>query len=250
MVSFCSTELTVSLCPHGAQALIEGNCGLDGTVLPAEDGAMSGSLQRWYDHHVMPRVVDLACRSRAIERKRQRIVPQAAGVVVEIGFGSALNLPHYDPQRVRHVIGLDPVAEMVGMGESRHADAPVSLEIISASAADMPLETASADTVLLTFTACTIPDIEPAMAEMRRVLKPGGRLLFCEHGRAPDPRVARWQDRLNPMWQRLAGGCHLNRDTEALLLGSGFRIDSIDAEYVPWTPKFAGYVRTGIASSP
>jgi ubiquinone/menaquinone biosynthesis C-methylase UbiE len=152
--------------------------------------------------------------------------------VLEVGIGSGLNLPLYGPS-VRSVIGLDPSPELLRMARDRAAAAPVPVELLEGSAETVPLDDASIDTVVTTWTLCTIPDAPRALSELRRVLRPGGALLFVEHGRAPEPGVARWQDRLDPMWRRLAGGCHLNRKIDDLISGAGFQIDALTNARLP-----------------
>jgi ubiquinone/menaquinone biosynthesis C-methylase UbiE len=154
------------------------------------------------------------------------VVGAAEGRVLEVGLGSGLNLPLYGPQ-VSSVIGLEPSPELLRMARERAASAPVPVGLLEASAEALPLDDASMDAVVTTWTLCTIPDAGQALAEMRRVLKPGGVLLFVEHGRAPEPSVARWQDRLDPLWTRVAGGCHLNRKMDDLIASSGFRLDAL-----------------------
>lgn len=165
-------------------------------------------------------------RQKTLVPFRKRTVGAAEGRVLEIGIGSGLNLPLYGPA-VRSLVALEPSRELLAMARDRAALAPVPVEFLEASAEALPLETRSVDTVVTTWTLCTIPDAPGALAELRRVLKPGGHLLFVEHGRAPEPGVARWQDRIDPLWTRLAGGCHLNRRIDALITGSGFRIDHL-----------------------
>jgi len=179
-----------------------------------------------YQRHVLPYLVHLAMRQKQMVPFRRRVVGAAEGRVLEIGIGSGLNLPLYGPQ-VRSVIGLEPSPELLRMALTRVAAASVPVELLEASAEAMPLDDDSFDTVVTTWTLCTIPDALRALAEMRRVLKPGGALLFVEHGRAPEPGVAQWQDRLDPLWRRIAGGCHLNRKIDGLISGSGFRIDML-----------------------
>jgi ubiquinone/menaquinone biosynthesis C-methylase UbiE len=175
-------------------------------------------------------------------RQRYKIVPEARGRVLEIGLGSGLNLPIYDPDRVEHVFGLEPSPEMAHMAEARAVEAPFDVEPLEADAEEIPLEDASVDTVLVTYTLCTIPDAEAAVREMARVLKPSGRLLFCEHGAAPDAAVRKWQDRLDGVWGRLAGGCHLNRDIPALITEGGFALERLDTMYIPgWRPVSFNY---------
>ena len=179
-----------------------------------------------YQRHVLPRLLHLTMRQKQLLPFRRRVIGAAEGRVLEVGIGSGINLPLYGPS-VRTVIGLDPSPELLRMARDRAASAPVPIELLEASAEAVPLEAASIDTVVTTWTLCTIPDAHRALAELRRVLKPGGTLLFVEHGRAPEPGVAHWQDRLDPIWRRIAGGCHLNRKIDDLIAGSGFRIDAL-----------------------
>ncbi len=191
-----------------------------------------------HDRLMLAPLTDIVCGLAPITENRRRLVPQAEGVVLEPGMGSGRNLPHYDPARVKRIIGVDPGRELLQIARRRAAKLPVEVEIHEQSAEELPLENHSVDTVLLTYTGCTIPDIRRALAEFRRVLKPEGRLLFCEHGRSPDPRVARLQDWLNPMWTRLAGGCNLNRDIESLLVEAGFAIEHVEHFHRPSRPRF------------
>ena len=203
----------------------------------------------FYDSQVLPRVLNLACGSKPIRRQREKVVPHAEGRVLEVGIGTGLNLPYYDPAKVTHVVGLDPEAGMLTRARRVAARLPFDVEHLQLKGEDIPLEADSVDTVLITYTMCTIPDVATALCGMRRVLKPGGRLLFCEHGRAPDAGVARWQDRINPYWRRVFGGCNLNRDIPALLDRAGFRIDRLQTMYLPRTPRFAGFNYWGAATT-
>jgi ubiquinone/menaquinone biosynthesis C-methylase UbiE len=199
----------------------------------------------FYQRHVLPHLLHLAMRQQALRPFRQRVIAAAEGRVLEIGIGSGLNLPLYGSS-VRSVIGLEPSPELLRMARDRAAAAPVPIELLQASAEAVPLDSASLDTVVTTWTLCTIPDAPRALAEMRRVLRPGGALLFVEHGRAPEPGVARWQDRLDPLWQRFAGGCHLNRKMDDMICGSGFRIDALMNARVPG-PRTHTYLYEGRA---
>jgi ubiquinone/menaquinone biosynthesis C-methylase UbiE len=180
----------------------------------------------FYQHHVLPHLLHLAMRQEAMLPFRRRVIGAAEGRVLEIGIGSGLNLPLYG-LTVSEVIGLDPSPELLLRARPRAAAAPVPVKLLEGSAEATPLDDASVDTVVTTWTLCTIPDAPRALAELRRVLRPGGALLFVEHGRAPEPDVARWQDRLDPLWRRVAGGCHLNRQIDDLISGSGFQIDAL-----------------------
>jgi len=186
----------------------------------------------FYQHQVLPRLLHFAMRQPPLLPFRERVIGGARGRVLEIGIGSGLNLPLYGPA-VDTVIGLEPSPELLRMARDRAATARVPVELLEASAEAVPLDTASIDTVVMTWTLCTIPDPHSALAELRRVLKPGGALLFVEHGRAPELAVARWQDRLDPLWRRIAGGCHLNREIDTLIAGSGFRIDALANARLP-----------------
>jgi ubiquinone/menaquinone biosynthesis C-methylase UbiE len=186
----------------------------------------------FYQRHLLPRLVHLAMRQKQLMPFRRRVVGAAEGRVLEIGIGSGLNLPFYG-STVRAVFGLEPSPELLRMARERSATTSVPIEFLEASAETIPLDDASVDTVVTTWTLCSIPNAPRALAEMRRVLKPGGGLLFVEHGRAPEPGVARWQDRLDPLWSRLAGGCHLNRKIDHLISGCGFRIDSLEHARLP-----------------
>ncbi len=195
-----------------------------------------------YSRYVLPRVVHLTCSAKPTTRQRMKLVPLAQGRVLEVGIGSGLNFPFYDPDKVVEVCGLDPSKEMLEMASDAAKGVSLDVEFVSAGAEEIPLDSHSIDTVLVTYTLCTIPDSEPALREMARVLRKGGRLLFCEHGMAPDASVRRWQDRLNPIWRRLGGGCHLNRDIPDLIQKGGFGIKGMETMYIPgWRPASFNY---------
>ncbi|HPG24694.1 MAG: methyltransferase domain-containing protein [Spirochaetaceae bacterium] len=200
-----------------------------------------------YERYIVPRLIDVACSAKPILKQREKVVPQATGRVLEVGMGSAINLPFYDPERVECVFGLEPSEGMRRRAAPRLARAPFPVEWLGLPGEEIPLEDESIDTVLLTFTLCTIPDYARALQQMHRVLRPGGRLLFAEHGAAPDAEVRRWQDRLDPLWKRLAGGCHLNREVPAALEKAGFVIERLDTMYLPGTPRVAGFQYWGSA---
>jgi len=186
-----------------------------------------------YERHVLPRMLDFVMRQEPIMRQRAKVVPRASGRVLEIGIGSGLNLSFYDRTKVESVVGLDPSPELRAMAERRAREAGLDVEWIPLGGESIPLDDASVDTVLTTYTLCTIPGVERALGEMRRVLRPGGRLLFSEHGRAPDEGVRRWQDRLNPLWKRIGGGCNLNRPVEEMVRRGGFEPEDLQAMYLP-----------------
>jgi ubiquinone/menaquinone biosynthesis C-methylase UbiE len=187
----------------------------------------------WYDRHLLPYVIDLACGIKPVRLQRDKVVPRAHGRVLEVGIGTGRNMPHYDKARVGKITGVDPALQMHRLAKKRIARAGLDVELVGLSAEKIPLDDASFDTVLCTYTLCTIPDPVAALREMRRVLKPGGKLLFCEHGRAPDESVRRWQERLDPLWGKIAGGCHLSRDMPALLRDGGFACNDLQTMYLP-----------------
>jgi ubiquinone/menaquinone biosynthesis C-methylase UbiE len=187
----------------------------------------------FYEERVLPHLIDLACSSKPTRKQREKIVPLAEGDVLEIGFGSGLNLPFYDPQKVRKIWGLEPSAGMRRKARPTVDESNLDVEFIDLPGEEIPLEEDSVDTVLVTYTLCTIPDAMAALEGMRRVLKPGGRLLYCEHGVAPDENVRRWQDRLNPTWSQFTGGCNMNRDILDLITKSGFEITNDEQMYIP-----------------
>ena len=188
---------------------------------------------RLYDRYILPRLTNLACGSTPTRRQREKIVHRAYGDVLEIGFGGGLNLAHYDETRVRKVFGLEPSEGMRVSAQRRIAASGIDVELIDQPGEDIPLDDNSVDSVLVTYTLCTIPDALTALRGMRRVLKPKGHLFFCEHGKAPDPAVQAWQRRANPVWRRFAGGCNMDRDVPALLQEAGFTIEDDNRMYIP-----------------
>lgn len=202
----------------------------------------------FYDRHIAPWLVHGACSLGVITEQRQKVVPLAEGDILEVGIGSGLNIPHYDADKVKSVIGVDPDPKMYEIGRSRRENAEFPLEVLKESAEKLSLESESIDTALVTYSFCTIPDPASALSEIRRVLKPTGRLLFCEHGRSTNPGTARWQDRLNPFWKRLAGGCNINRDMSGLIRGAGFSLETIENYSLPGTPGFVGFHYRGSAA--
>jgi len=186
----------------------------------------------FYARRVLPCLLHAAMRQEVLRPFRARVAGAAEGRVLEVGIGSGLNLPLYGAG-TREVVGIDPSAALLDRARQAAAGAHVPVELVEGSAEALAFESGSFDTVLTTWTLCTIPDADRALAEMRRVLRPGGSLLFVEHGRAPEPGVARWQDRLDPLWSRIAGGCHLNRPMDALLTRNGFRLDALATSRMP-----------------
>lgn len=187
----------------------------------------------WYDDRILPRLIDLACGTKPTRKQRQKIVPRATGDVLEMGFGSGRNLPFYDRDRVRHIWGLEPSEGMRRLATGPIRESGLDVEMIDLPGEEIPLDDDSVDTVLVTYTLCTIPEVAVALQGMRRVLKPHGQMLFCEHGKAPDTNVHKWQERLNPAWQKISGGCSMKRDIPAILQASGFDIEDDNRMYIP-----------------
>ena len=201
----------------------------------------------FYDKYILPKFLNCACGSKPINYQRDKIVPLAKGIVLDIGIGSGLNIPFYNKSNIDHLYGLDPSEELLKIAKSLAKKNELEIEFLQCGAEAIPLPDQSIDTVLITYTMCTIPDIKLSNSEIMRVLKPEGQLLFCEHGLAPDKNIAKWQRRINPIWSKIAGGCNLNRDIPKLITSSGFKILNMEEMYLPSTPKFAGYNYWGVA---
>lgn len=194
-----------------------------------------------WEQRILPWLIDAGCGTSPIMKQRAKVVPLATGVVLEPGMGPGHNLALYDPSRVEMVWGLEPAQAMRGRAQRNLDTSPVPVRWLDLPGERVPLDDASVDTVVLTYTLCTIADWAAALAQFRRVLKPDGRLLFCEHGLAPDPGVQMWQHRINGGWQKLCGGCNLNRDIPAMLRSAGFTPERVETAYLPGTPRFAGF---------
>ncbi|MDA7788296.1 class I SAM-dependent methyltransferase [Gammaproteobacteria bacterium] len=199
-----------------------------------------------YDKYILPKFLNCTCGSKPINYQRQKVVPLAKGKVLDIGIGSGLNIPFYNSDQIDKVIGIDPSHELIELAKELANDSKASIELVIGSAKSIPYPDNFFDTVLVTYTMCTIPNVEIANKEMWRVLKDDGRLIFCEHGLAPDKKISKWQNRIDPFWGKIAGGCHLNRDIQKLITDAGFSFESLDKMYIPSTPKFAGYNYWGI----
>lgn len=202
----------------------------------------------FYDDRILPSIIDRACSIEPVMALREAVVPLAKGRVLEVGMGSGVNLPFYRTEQVEWVWGLEPSQGMRRKAKKNLRQSPVDVHWLDLPGEAIPLDDNSVDTVLLTFTLCTIPDWQTALQQMRRVLKPNGKLLFAEHGLASCQHIQRWQHRITPVWKKFAGGCHLNRDIPDLLQQGGFTIDELQQRYVDKAPKIAGYVYWGEAS--
>jgi ubiquinone/menaquinone biosynthesis C-methylase UbiE len=201
----------------------------------------------FYEKYILPKFLNCACGTKPINYQREKIVPLAKGIVLDIGIGSGLNIPFYNKSNIDHLYGLDPSEELLKIAKPLAKKNELKVEFLQCGAEAIPLPHNSIDTVLITYTMCTIPDIKLSNSEIMRVLKPEGQLLFCEHGLAPDKNIAKWQRRINPIWSKIAGGCNLNRDIPKLITSSGFKILNMEEMYLPSTPKFAGYNYWGVA---
>jgi ubiquinone/menaquinone biosynthesis C-methylase UbiE len=202
----------------------------------------------FYAEQILPRAIDKLLRGGEIEVIRRRVATGLTGEVLEVGFGSGRNVPYY-PREVAHVQAVDPAVVGRKLAAERVAASPVPIDYVALDGERLPGADASVDHVLVTWTLCTIPDVDAALAEMRRVLRPGGALHFVEHGRSPDPKVARKQDRYTPIQRRMAGGCHLNRPIDTLVEAAGFRLDRLDTFYLKGA-KVMGYTFEGVAIRP
>ena len=199
-----------------------------------------------YERYILPHAINCACGTKPIRKQREKVVPLCEGRVLEIGMGSGLNLPYYDKDKVEFVWGLEPSEGMRVRAQKNNTNSDLEVKWLDLPSEEIPLEDDSVDSILLTYTLCTIPDWQKALEQMRRVLKPNGKLIFSEHGLAPDKKVQKWQNRLDKPWGVIAGGCHLNRDIPALIKQSGLVIKSLEERYIPG-PKFASYNYWGIA---
>jgi ubiquinone/menaquinone biosynthesis C-methylase UbiE len=200
----------------------------------------------FYDDQILPRIIDRAMRRSETERVRARVAAALHGDVLEVGFGSGLNVPHY-PSDVTRVRAVDPATVGRKLAAKRVASSSVRVDYIGLDGQTLPVESGSVDQVLTTWTLCSIPDVERALSEIRRVLRPGGTFHFAEHGRSPDRGVAGWQDRLNPLQRRLFGGCHLNRPIDQLVRGSGLELVRLENYYMKG-PRPFGYTFEGVAT--
>lgn len=202
-----------------------------------------------YSRYIGPKFVSCLCAMDDITAERERVIPLARGVVLEIGMGPGLNLPFYNPLLVTKVIGVDPNDAFLHLGEARQRSSQVPVEVVRSPAEALPLKDGSIDTAVITYTLCSVDDPEQALREIRRVLKPEGKVLFLEHGLSPEEDVARWQHRLNPIWRSLAVGCNLTRPVAELLTGAGFSIHDMEEYYLGGAPRVIGFHCRGIAQA-
>ena len=204
-------------------------------------------IKSCYEKFFLPKLCNKCCSTKPINYQRNKVVPLANGLVLEIGIGSGLNIPFYDKNNIEKVIGLDPSEELNFLAKKIAKKNNIEIDFIITGAEDIALPDNSVDTILITYTLCTIPDLDKSMAEMMRVLKSEGRFIFCEHGIAPDQNIIKWQSRINPIWKAIMGGCNINRNIPKIITDSGFHITNINEMYLPSTPKIVGYNYWGVA---
>ena len=200
-----------------------------------------------YDKYILPYLLNFTCGQKPFIKQREKIVPMAKGRVLEIGIGSGLNLPYLDASRIDSLVSIDPSEELIGIAEQRINDSMPKIEFIVSKAEQMSFNDNTFDTVLMTYTMCTVDDASRVLDEIKRVLKSDGQLLFCEHGLAPEEKVVVWQNRINRFWPHISGGCNINKDIPNLIKKAGLNILSMDEMYLPRTPKILGYNYWGTA---
>ena len=198
-------------------------------------------IKATYEKYLLPKLLDTCCSTKPINYQRKKIVPHAEGTILEIGIGSGLNIPFYEKSKVNKIYGLDPSLELCEMAKKTAIKSELDIDFLINGAEEIKLISNSVDTVLLTYTLCTIPNPFDALREIKRVMKLDGKILFCEHGIAPDKTIIKWQTRINPLWGKLFGGCNINRDIPNILLEGGFKINNLEQMYLPSTPKIVGY---------
>ena len=198
-------------------------------------------IKKSYEKYVLPKLLDCCCSTKPINYQRNKVVPNASGNVLEIGIGSGLNLPFYEKSKINNLYGIDPSSELFDMAKKTAYDNEIDVNLLINGAEEIELPKDSIDTVVMTYTLCTIPNPTDALKEIKRVMKVDAKMLFCEHGTAPDKNIIKWQNRINPIWGKLFGGCNINRDIPNILKESGFKINTLDQMYLPSTPKIVGY---------
>ena len=201
----------------------------------------------FYEKYILPPLIQLTCSTKPITHQRKKVVPMAKGTVLEIGIGTGLNLPFYNFEKINKVIGLEPSKQMHIKAKEAASRNNINLELIDLYAEDIPVEENSVDTIVITYTLCSINETETALKEFHRVLKSDGTLIFCEHGQSPDRNISYWQNRINPYWRKVAGGCNLNKNIPEILKQNNFEITNLETMYLPSTPKFFGYNYWGTA---
>ena len=201
-----------------------------------------------YENYVLPKLLDTCCSTKPINYQREKIVPNASGTVLEIGIGSGLNIPFYNISKIDKIYGLDPSIQLCKKAIKKAKEINMNIDFLFEGAEEIKLKSNSIDTVVITYTLCSIPNPMDALKEIKRVMRSDGNILFCEHGIAPDIKVSKWQNRINPIWGKLFGGCNINRDIPSIIANSGFKVQNLEQMYLPNTPKIVGYNYWGSAS--
>jgi len=204
-------------------------------------------LASWYEAHIMPKLITCACSQGQVMKRRSAVVPLARGDVFELGCGGGINHEFYDPAAITSYAGIDPHEGLLDATRAAAREKGWAADLRQGRGEAIPFGDASFDSVVCTFTLCSVDDPQAVIRELRRILRPGGQMLFLEHGRAPDADVRGWQDRIEPVWKRLAGGCHLSRPIASALGGAGFAVETLGEGYTPKAPRFAGWMEWGIA---
>ena len=201
-----------------------------------------------YENYVLPKLLDTCCSTKPIKYQREKIIPNASGKVLEIGIGSGLNIPFYNISKIDKIYGLDPSIQLCKKAIKKAEEIDINIDFLFEGAEEIKLKSNSIDTVVITYTLCSIPNPMDALKEIKRVIRSDGNILFCEHGIAPDIKVSKWQNRINPIWGKLFGGCNINRDIPSIISNSGFKVQNLEQMYLPSTPKIVGYNYWGSAS--
>lgn len=207
-------------------------------------------LKTWYEANIMPRMITCACSQGQVMKRRAAVVPLARGDVFELGCGGGINHAFYDPSAITSYAGIDPHEGLLDGARAAAREKGWTADLRAARGEAIPFADASFDCVVCTFTLCSVDDPVQVMHELSRILRPGGQTLFLEHGRAPDAGVLRWQERIEPVWKHLAGGCHLTRPIASALQGAGFAVETLGEGYTPQAPRFAGWMEWGVARKP
>ena len=200
-----------------------------------------------YDKYILPYVLNCTCGQKPFVKQRQKLVPMAKGKVLEVGIGSGLNMPYFDTSKIISVVGIDPSEELIQLAEKRIDDSMPDVDFVISKAEELQFNDNTFDTVLITYTMCTVDDVSASLMQIKRVLKSDGQLLFCEHGLAPDEKIVKWQNRINKFWPTISGGCNINKNIPHLIGEAGFTISNMEQMYLPKTPKILGYNYWGTA---
>ena len=200
-----------------------------------------------YDKYILPYVLNCTCGQKPFIKQRQKLVPMAKGKVLEVGIGSGLNMPYFDTSKIISVVGIDPSEELIQLAEKRIDDSMPDVDFVISKAEELQFNDNTFDTVLITYTMCTVDDVSASLMQIKRVLKSDGQLLFCEHGLAPDEKIVKWQNRINKFWPTISGGCNINKNIPHLIGEAGFTISNMEQMYLPKTPKILGYNYWGTA---